>query len=145
MTKGNPLNNDTRARIIESYNRGNSCQKIAEIFDHNRTTVHNVVTRYLLTDELKIKLRVTCAQKKLTPAQEMEIKDWVDENCTISLKTISNKCMQEFGVRICKSTAANILTDFSYTLKRIHIVPERRNTPETIDCHPTLNIYTVGL
>ncbi|KAF0989018.1 hypothetical protein HZS_4659 [Henneguya salminicola] len=41
----------------------------------------------------------------------MEIKDWVDENFTISLKTISSKCMQEFGVRI---------------------IPERMNTPDTI-------------
>ncbi|KAF0987333.1 hypothetical protein HZS_108 [Henneguya salminicola] len=57
---------------------------------------------------------------------------------TISLKTISNKCMQEFAVRTCKSTAANILNSFSYTLKRIHMVPERRNTPETIDSHVLL-------
>ncbi|KAF0989003.1 hypothetical protein HZS_3527 [Henneguya salminicola] len=41
--------------------------------------------------------------------------------------------MQKFGVRICQSTAENILTGFSYTLRRIPIVPERRNTQETID------------
>ncbi|KAF0988543.1 hypothetical protein HZS_4861 [Henneguya salminicola] len=70
----------------------------------------------------------------------MEIKDWVDVNCTISLKTISNKCMPEFGVRIFKSTAANILTGFSYTLKRIHIVPERRNTLKPLIPKTKLNI-----
>ncbi|KAF0992471.1 hypothetical protein HZS_2589 [Henneguya salminicola] len=68
--------------------------------------------------------------KKLTMSQEMEIKSWIDENCTISLKTIS----YNLGVRICKSTAANILTGFSYALKQIPLVPKRRNTSETIDC-----------
>ncbi|KAF0987042.1 hypothetical protein HZS_6981 [Henneguya salminicola] len=48
-------------------------------------------------------------------------------------KTISKKCRQKFGARIYKSTEANILRRFSYTLKRIPIVPERRNTQETID------------
>ncbi|KAF0985327.1 hypothetical protein HZS_7672 [Henneguya salminicola] len=42
----------------------------------------------------------------------MEIKGRVDENCTISLKTISNKQMQKFGVRICKSTVAKFLLVF---------------------------------
>ncbi|KAF0989831.1 hypothetical protein HZS_5804 [Henneguya salminicola] len=41
--------------------------------------------------------------------------------------TISNKYMQEFGVRVRKSTAENILTGFSYALKQIHIAPESRN------------------
>ncbi|KAF0988224.1 hypothetical protein HZS_2070, partial [Henneguya salminicola] len=103
------------------------------MFDHNRTTVPYAVKRYLLTGEIENKPRGTRTQKKLTPAQEMEIKDWVEENCTIYLKTITYKCMQEFGVRVRKLTASNILTGFSYTLKRIHIVLERRNTPETID------------
>ncbi|KAF0989547.1 hypothetical protein HZS_2723 [Henneguya salminicola] len=95
-------------------------------------TVQNVVKRYLLTGKIENNARVTRTQKKLTAAQEIVIKGWVDENCKISFQSISNKCMQEFGVMICKSTAANILTGFSYTFKRIHIVLERRNPPETI-------------
>ncbi|KAF0987252.1 hypothetical protein HZS_1634 [Henneguya salminicola] len=82
MTRCSPLNNDTTARIIEAYNRGNSCQKITEVFDPNRKTVHNVIKRYLLTDEIENKPRVTRTQKKLTAAQETEIKGRVDENCT---------------------------------------------------------------
>ncbi|KAF0989081.1 hypothetical protein HZS_709 [Henneguya salminicola] len=123
MARGRPLNNDTRARILQAYNRGNSCQNISELFDHNRTTLPNVVKRYRLTGELENKRRVIRTQKKLKTAQEREMKDWVDENCTISLKTISNNCVQEFGVRIFKSTTENILTGYSYTLKQIHIVP----------------------
>ncbi|KAF0986417.1 hypothetical protein HZS_7762 [Henneguya salminicola] len=91
-----------RVLIIEVYDRGNCGQKMTEVFDHNRTIVHYVVKRYLLTGEIEKKPRMTRTQKKLTAAQEMDIKGWVDENCTISLKTIFNKCMQEFGVRICK-------------------------------------------
>ncbi|KAF0993351.1 hypothetical protein HZS_1730, partial [Henneguya salminicola] len=76
MTRGSPLNNDTRGRNIEAYNRGNSCQKIEEIFDNNRTTVNNVVKRYLLKGELENTQRMTRTQKKLTPTTEMGIKDW---------------------------------------------------------------------
>ncbi|KAF0990371.1 hypothetical protein HZS_1935 [Henneguya salminicola] len=61
--------------------------------------------------------RVSNTQKKLTSAREMEIKGWVTENCPILLKTISDKCMQESCVRICKSTAENI---FVYTEANSH-------------------------
>ncbi|KAF0990716.1 hypothetical protein HZS_1818 [Henneguya salminicola] len=87
--------------------------KIAEVFDPNRTTAHNVLKRCLRTGEIENKPRVTRTQKKLTAAQEIKTKSWVDENCTISLKTISKKCMHEFSVKICKSTASNSLTGFN--------------------------------
>ncbi|KAF0988792.1 hypothetical protein HZS_2129 [Henneguya salminicola] len=64
-------------------------KKIAEVFDHNRITVHN-----------------------LTTAQERAIKCWVDENCKTYLKTITKKCTQVIGVRTCKLIAASMLTDF---------------------------------
>ncbi|KAF0986245.1 hypothetical protein HZS_1512 [Henneguya salminicola] len=75
MTRGSPLINDIRARIIEAK----QLPKNSKVFDKNRTAVHNIV----------------------------------DENCTTSLKTISKKSMPKFGVKISKSTAANILTRFS--------------------------------
>ncbi|KAF0992916.1 hypothetical protein HZS_2625 [Henneguya salminicola] len=69
--------------------------------------------------------------KKLIAIKESKIKCWVDENCTISSKAISNKCMQEFDVRICKLTAENILSRFSNIPKRIYIVHKRRSAPDT--------------
>ncbi|KAF0987108.1 hypothetical protein HZS_2483 [Henneguya salminicola] len=63
-TRGSPLNNDTRVRNIEAYNRGNSCQKIEEIFDHNKTTVANAVKCYLLRGEIENMPRVTITHTK---------------------------------------------------------------------------------
>ncbi|KAF0990012.1 hypothetical protein HZS_7063, partial [Henneguya salminicola] len=63
LTRGNTLNNDTSARIIEAYNRGNICQIIEEVFEHKRTTEHDIVKRYFLTDEIKSKPRVTHTKK----------------------------------------------------------------------------------
>ncbi|KAF0988675.1 hypothetical protein HZS_2958 [Henneguya salminicola] len=70
MTRGSTLNNDISARIIEKK----QWPKIAEVFDHNRRTVHNFVKRYLLTGEIENKPRMTRTQKKLKAAKEMKIK-----------------------------------------------------------------------
>ncbi|KAF0990669.1 hypothetical protein HZS_3239 [Henneguya salminicola] len=47
------------ARIIEDYNRGNRWQKIKKVFKHHKTTVHNVIKRYILKGEIENKPRVT--------------------------------------------------------------------------------------
>ncbi|KAF0993220.1 hypothetical protein HZS_5535 [Henneguya salminicola] len=125
MTIGNPLNKDMTARMIEAYNRWNSCQQKAEIIDHNRKSVPNVVKRYFLTE-------ATRTIKNLIPTQEIKIKDYLDENCTISLKSVANKCMLEFCFMIFKSQQQIFSLIFIYTLKQIHIFIEGRNTGETI-------------
>ncbi|KAF0992333.1 hypothetical protein HZS_7094, partial [Henneguya salminicola] len=100
-------------------------EKNSRSIHNNRISVHRIVK--------KRKPRWIRTKKKLTAAREIKIKGRVDENWTISFKTISNKCRLEFGVSICKPTAAHILAGFSYTLKRIHIVHKRRNVQDTLD------------
>ncbi|KAF0988347.1 hypothetical protein HZS_1652 [Henneguya salminicola] len=98
--KGSLLSSDITTRIIEAYNRGNSCHKMAELFDHNRTTVHNIVKLYLLTGVFENK--ATRLKKWGSKVRWMKI--------VRSIKTISSKYMYEFGVRICKLIAKSILT-----------------------------------
>ncbi|KAF0991052.1 hypothetical protein HZS_4190 [Henneguya salminicola] len=57
------VGNDIITPIMEAYNRGSGYQKIAEVFDHNRTTVHSVIKRYLRTGKIENKARRTRTQK----------------------------------------------------------------------------------
>lgn len=61
------------------------------------------------------------------------IKNWVDEEASISLNSLKNKIYETYGIEISKSTVARILNDFHYTLKRLHLIPERRNNENVLE------------
>jgi len=60
------------------------------------------------------------------------IKAWIDENCTMSLKQISQKCLTEFNISISTTAIAKYIEGFCYSLKRVHFIPIRRNDDKSI-------------
>jgi transposase len=58
---------------------------------------------------------------------------WVDDECQIQLKNLKQKCLDEWGIVVSLSTVSRALKEFHYTVKRVSLIPEKRNTPEVID------------
>jgi transposase len=56
----------------------------------------------------------------------------VDDNCTISLREIQTRLIDEFDVETSKDTVARSIDGFSYTLKRTSLIPERRDDENAI-------------
>lgn len=126
---------ENKKKIVKLYLDQYRMTDIANIMDLNIQTVSRIVQKYLKDGEVQDNSHKKGGPhtKKLNEEQLQIVKNWVDEDCSLSLKTITEKCLAEFGVRICISTARNYLTGFNYTLKRIKLLPERRNTPQTIE------------
>jgi transposase len=132
MSRGSTISNEVRKQIIDAYNNGNSCITIAEILGIERTTVSSIFKSYINTGLFEKKVRILNTPEKLSIENKNTIKTWIDENCTLSLRSIATRCLFEFNVAVSKSTIGNLMNKFSYSLKRVHLIPQRRNDHECI-------------
>ncbi|TBU10591.1 DDE-like endonuclease, partial [Hamiltosporidium tvaerminnensis] len=113
-----------RECIIEKTLEGYSMSAISSNYRINYQTAKSIVRRYLKTGLEFVEKRGGDRRSKLT----LEIKE--------SLQTYGNfeqwvKCT--FYVDVSTSTIDRALREFHYTLKRVTLVPERRNTLSTIE------------
>ena len=51
-----------------------------------RTALHQIIKKYLKTDNICAEKWGRSNEHKLKEAQILQIKSWIDENCTITLK-----------------------------------------------------------
>jgi hypothetical protein len=73
-------------------------------------------------------------QQKLSDAQKEQICDWVDEDCSLTLQQLKTKCLTQWPNinQISLFTVNRAVQNFHYSVERISLVPEKRNTPDTI-------------
>jgi len=129
----NTISNADREKICKAYNNGNSINTICKAFDIKRTTVHEIVKKFLNSGLTESQRKGGNRPCKLNDEDKQQILEWVDKNCSLSMQKISNKIYDDFHIRISKPTVMKILKQFHYSLKRIHCIPERRNNQLTID------------
>lgn len=77
--------------------------------------------------------RTGAKPNKLSSEQKQQILDWVDLDCTITLKAICRKVMVDFQLNVSPMTISRLLSEFHYTIKQTTMIPETRNTERTID------------
>ncbi|KAI5151523.1 hypothetical protein ENBRE01_2193 [Enteropsectra breve] len=63
----------------------------------------------------------------------MADKQCINDDCGITLKALKSKCLSEFDITVGLSTINRCIAIFSYTFKRVHYIPERRNSPDVIE------------
>lgn len=125
--------NEDRERIVQANEKGSSVATIAETLNINRSTVYNVLRKYHATMKIEADKRGKVMEKKITPEIQEQIKIWIDEDCSVSLQKIAHKILEQYQVQVCRSTVAKCIGDFNYSLKRIYLYPERRNTGATLE------------
>ena len=130
--KNNTVSDNDRERVIAAYESQKSSSEISQILDINRTTVIEIIKKYLSTGIIHAQRRGSLPSSKLSMEQKLVIKSWVDADCALSLKTLADKVMDEFSISVSKSTINRILDNFNYSLKKIHLLPERRNATDNI-------------
>ena len=124
--------NSDHERIITAYLNGNSPSQISNLMDLKRTTVHQIIKKYQETGQIVAERRAGEKESKLNQEQKNAIKSWIDEDCTLSLRAITEKVFETFQIRICKTKAMKYVKGFHYILKRVNFVPERGNDQSTI-------------
>ncbi|TBT97720.1 hypothetical protein CWI39_2789p0010 [Hamiltosporidium magnivora] len=72
-------------------------------------------------------------RSKLTLKIKENLQTYVDLECTKTLYELAEWVKCTFNVDVSTSTIDRALREFHYTLKRVTLVPERRNTLSTIE------------
>lgn len=122
-----------RERVIAAHENGNRVGAIARMLNMKRQTVAGIIKKFNETSVIEAGLRGGTRAKKLSTEQEEQIRAWIDEDCSISLKKLAAKVHEAFQITVSKTTIAKVIEGFNYTLKRVHKVPVRRNVDETIE------------
>ena len=85
--------------------------------------------------------------KKLSDEGICSIKQWIDEDCTLSLRKIRQKLEAEQVAQIVVSITAigRAIEGFNYSFKRVHRQPEKRNALSNIQIRKEYVIQIMAL
>lgn len=114
-------------------NSGSTVKNVAQQFSILPNTVRKMYATYRRTNNVA-KVSSGHRQPKLSLAQKEQICNWIDDDCSITLRQLREKCLNEWPLlqQISLSTIDRALKSFHYSFKRTSFVPERRNIPEII-------------
>lgn len=127
------ISNEMRTLVINFLNSGSTVKNVAQQFSVLPDTVRKMYATYRRTNNVA-KVSAGHRQPKLSLAQKEQICDWINEDCSITLRQLKQKCLNEWPLlqQISLSTINRALKSFHYSFKRTSFVPERRNIPEII-------------
>ena len=106
---------------------------IANVMGVKRTTVNSIINKFTKEGRVETKQRGGVKAHKLTEDQKTAIRGWVDDDCSITLPRLKEKCLATFGVAVSPSTIGRVLKAFYYTIKRVHLQPVHRNDAAAIE------------
>ncbi|XP_061498810.1 uncharacterized protein LOC133391178 [Anopheles gambiae] len=124
--------NEDRERIVQAREMGSSVSVIAKSLNIKRTTVYNVLRKYHATMKVEAEPRGKVMEKKISPQIREQIKRWIDEDCSTSLEKITYRILEQFQVRVCRSTVAKEVGDFNYSLKRLHLHGDQKHEGDIV-------------
>ncbi|XP_049280587.1 uncharacterized protein LOC125762482 isoform X2 [Anopheles funestus] len=125
--------NEDRERVVTAYENGATHAAISQMLNIKLATVYGIVKKYQKTFEAEAKKRGGNREKLLSQQAISDLQSWINDDCTVTLKSLQQKLMQEHGVRVSTTTIAREIKGFNYSLKMLKLIPERRNTPTTIE------------
>jgi len=122
-----------RSRMIKNHNEGCSPVEIANKYDVSRKTVSSIVLVYAKTGRINKKTIREPRLKKLDQADVSFVQSKIDDRPDLTLNELKVMLISERNISVSRTTVASAIRNFSYTLKNMKDVPERRNTPKTIE------------
>ena len=94
-------------------------KKASETFGIKISTTYDISNKYRKGNQTKKRKRGSKKPRLLNQEQRLQIVEWVDEDCTITLNELAQKFQDKFQFRPSITTIFNCLKDFHYTVKRI--------------------------
>ena len=125
----NPL---IQQKAVQAVNRGAKLSEVAKQYDLNLKTLSTMYKKYKESGQTQAKQRGH-RQQTLTSDMKDQLCDWVDEDVGIKLKDLAVKLMEKYGKSASTATISKALKEFHYSIKRVSLVPERRNTQDVIE------------
>uniref|UniRef100_A0A182SU47 Paired domain-containing protein n=1 Tax=Anopheles maculatus TaxID=74869 RepID=A0A182SU47_9DIPT len=100
-----------RQHVLSAYEKGTPPSEISRLLNVKKSTVYGIIRRYKDTWQMEAKKRGG-NRAKLLPREAVDsIRDWIEEDCTVTLKTLGEKIFQQYGIRASRSTIANEIKD----------------------------------
>ncbi|KAF7686072.1 hypothetical protein CDIK_3180 [Cucumispora dikerogammari] len=105
---------------------------IASMYDIKYQTISSIIRKYLRTG-LVIPEKIGGDRRtKLPPHVKNALLTYIDAECTKTLKELAEYIQATYDSKVSESTWIEHSVLFHFTLKRVTLVPERRNCPNTI-------------
>lgn len=127
------ITNCERTLIIRKYENNISIKQISEELEINRNTVTSIIRLYQKTGRIETKSIRPPRKKLLNSEMRTFIREEVDRDVSLTLQAIKVKVHTHFNISCSTTTIENALKDLHYTLKRVVLVPERRNIEGNIN------------
>ncbi|TBU05809.1 hypothetical protein CWI36_0574p0020 [Hamiltosporidium magnivora] len=99
----------------------------------NYQTVNSIVWRYLKTGLVFVEKRGDDKRSKLPLEIKESLQTYVDLKGTKTLHWLAECVQSTFNIDVSTSTIDRAIREFYYTLKRVSLVSERRNSPSKIE------------
>ena len=90
------ISNQMKEIIIRSMDSGMSGEEVAKLVGRKGHTVRDIYRRYVKTGVKKNQKKGKPKLAKLNQEQKQKVRQWVDHNCTLTLKKLGNKCIEEW-------------------------------------------------
>jgi transposase len=127
------MTDEMRVKIIAKYESGKSPKMISSELDIKYETVRSVINTFKKTGRKFAKKTRTPKIKKISPDIESLIKDKISLDCSITLKKLATSIAYEENMGVSKATIFRAIKNFNYTLKRVVLIPEIRNSERVIE------------
>ena len=106
-----------RERIIDLYNTGHNPGYISNLMNKKRTTVSSIIRKFISTGEIFASSRGGDRRSKLNQEHKNTIRSWIDKDCLMTLKEISERFIATYNFSISMSSINRCPKNFHYTLK----------------------------
>lgn len=122
-----------RKIMIESYVNGHSKKEISSMLGVKYTTTCSIIKVYESEGRFKQKLKGGARKRSMEQFHIEAIKNWIDEDCGITLRVIKERLQKEYQLCVCEKTVDRYIDSFSYSLKSTTLIPARRNDTRSLE------------
>ncbi|XP_053663554.1 uncharacterized protein LOC128712691 [Anopheles marshallii] len=116
--------NTDRRRIVKAYLNGSMVKTISDMLGIKLSTVYGIVKQYRKTGQVAASERGGNHKKLLSNDAVKSIRNWLEEDDTLSLQQLTDKVWDQYHVRVSKTTVAREVKALRATLKRRKLIQE---------------------
>lgn len=111
----NKVSDQLRQQVVDAFEEKiKTIAEIADEFKLKRTTVNSIIKVYKTENRVKKSNNRFRKEPKLNVQQKETIRDWIDEDCTLTHKSIKVRVLRTFGVTVSQATISRVRFHYIY-------------------------------
>ncbi|KAG0436620.1 Paired box protein Pax-1 [Dictyocoela muelleri] len=130
---GIQIEREKRELAIKFYLEGLKITEIARMLNCNRTTISKIISRFKESGKISPEKRGGSRRNILTEDHNLSNKNYLDNDATLSLRKIKDNILRDYNINVSIPTIFRAIKNFNYSLKRLELIPDRRNFDSVIN------------